>query len=87
MNEALAILDEDDEMLANVQEVTVFPPLNACVDITDEDSVKEDIVQFDDLLGSQLRSPSEIKPPVTFHQMTILHCRIVLEVGNTCRKK
>lgn len=48
-------------MLENVQEVTVFPPVNACADITDEDSGEEDVVQLDNLPGSQLRAPAEIK--------------------------
>lgn len=53
LNEPLAILEEDDELLENVQEVTVSPPFNACADITDEDSSEEDIVKLHNFSGSQ----------------------------------
>lgn len=49
----------------------MFPPVNTCVNITDEDSGEENVVQLDNLPESQLRAPL-----MTFHQITIYYCRI-----------
>lgn len=54
-------MEDDDEMLDNIKEVTIFPPVNACGNITDEDSGDEDVVRIENLPGSQLRAPAEIK--------------------------
>lgn len=55
------MLEDDDEMLDNVKEVTVFPPVNACGDITDEDSGEDDVVQIDNLPGTQLCAAAEVE--------------------------
>lgn len=48
-------------MLDKTKEVTVFLPINACGNITDEDSGNEEVVHIDNLPGSQLSAPAEIK--------------------------
>ncbi|KAJ8947780.1 hypothetical protein NQ318_017053 [Aromia moschata] len=61
LDEALHMLEDDDDILRNIQNITVFPPENACGDITDEDSGNGEEVQIHNLPGSQLRAPSEIQ--------------------------
>ncbi|KAF2880858.1 hypothetical protein ILUMI_25313, partial [Ignelater luminosus] len=48
-------------MLDNIKEVTVFPPVNVCGNITNEDFGYEEVVQIDNLPVSRLRAPAEIK--------------------------
>lgn len=55
------MLEEDENMLNNVRDLTIFPPTNACDDITDEDSGDEDQVHIDNAPASQLSAPSEIR--------------------------
>lgn len=59
MNEALAMLEDDD--LQNLDPtIVLLPPENACGDITDEDSGDENLLEVDNLPASQLRAPAEV---------------------------
>ncbi|KAK9720494.1 hypothetical protein QE152_g22033 [Popillia japonica] len=60
LHEALAMLEEGDELVENVDSVTIFPPNNACADQTDEDSGEEDSTNLNNLPGTQLQAPAEI---------------------------
>lgn len=54
------MLEEGDELVENVDSVTIFPPNNACADQTDEDSGEEDSTNLNNLPGTQLQAPAEI---------------------------
>lgn len=56
------MLEEDDELLKNVDEITIFPPVNTSGgNITNEDSGDGENFQIDNLPVSPLRTPAEIK--------------------------
>lgn len=60
LEEALAMLEDDDFEAEKLQEITIFPPDNATGELTDEDSGDEDIMTINNLPGSQLKAPTEI---------------------------
>lgn len=60
LNEVLAILEDDDDNGNRVEEICIFPPINAADELTDEDSGDEDYLQIDNLPASQLRAPAEV---------------------------
>ncbi|KAB0790447.1 hypothetical protein PPYR_15169 [Photinus pyralis] len=63
LQQALAILEEDDDLVmdeAGEIKITIFPPENACGNVTDEDSGAGDSAILDNLPGSQLPAPAEV---------------------------
>nr|XP_022900637.1 piggyBac transposable element-derived protein 3-like [Onthophagus taurus] len=60
LNEALAMLEEDEEMVGRVENITMLPPINACGNLTDEDSGEEDQMSINNLPGSQLQATVEL---------------------------
>ena len=56
LNEALALIEDDD---MDVDNITIFPPNNACGDITDEDSGDEDYVDINNLPSSVMQNEVE----------------------------
>lgn len=61
LHEALALLEGDEEIGNLADEITIFPPKNACADITDEDSGAEESVNINNLPALQLQAPAEIR--------------------------
>lgn len=62
LNELLQSLEEDDQEFFNRGEIQIAlqPPINACQDLTDEDSGDEDLMNVNNLPGSQLLAEAEI---------------------------
>lgn len=56
----MAMLEDDEDLVANVDSITLMPPINACGSITDNDSGEEDHVSVNNLPGSQLQASAEI---------------------------
>ncbi|XP_045479725.1 piggyBac transposable element-derived protein 2-like [Harmonia axyridis] len=63
LEQALALIE--DESIENVREVAIFPPINACTEVSDEDSGKEDFLDLNNLPGAQLQAPAEIQTEST----------------------
>ncbi|XP_018578332.1 piggyBac transposable element-derived protein 3-like, partial [Anoplophora glabripennis] len=57
LNEALSMLEDQDDVLEQTNDITIFPPQG---DITDEDSGDENVVEMSNLPASQLQAPAEI---------------------------
>ncbi|KAI4468910.1 dihydrolipoyllysine-residue succinyltransferase [Holotrichia oblita] len=60
LNEALAMLDNDVDLVKNIDSLTIFPPENACGNQTQEDSGEENLVNLNNLPLTQLQAPVEI---------------------------
>lgn len=56
----IELLSEDDESGVDSQEITLFPPTNACGDVTDEDSGDDEGVNLDNLPGSLLNAEAQV---------------------------
>ncbi|KNC24912.1 hypothetical protein FF38_03001 [Lucilia cuprina] len=56
LSEALALIEDDD---MDVDNITIFPPNNACGDITDEDSGDEYYVDINNLPSSVMQNEVE----------------------------
>lgn len=57
LHDALLMIEEDD---IEAESLTLLPPINACEDITDEDSGKEDDFDINNLPPSQIQSQAEV---------------------------
>ncbi|XP_071051360.1 piggyBac transposable element-derived protein 3-like [Onthophagus taurus] len=53
-------LDDNDDIVSQVDEITIFPPVNAAADLTDEDSGAENDLTVNNLPASQLQASVEI---------------------------
>lgn len=54
---------EDDEIEAD--SITLLPPVNACGNVTDEDSGDEDLIDINNLPASQMQSQVEVNTRIT----------------------
>lgn len=61
LHEVLDLLEGDEEICNLADEISIFPPNNACADITDEDSGAEESVNINNLPALQLQAPAEIR--------------------------
>ncbi|KAF2894819.1 hypothetical protein ILUMI_11358 [Ignelater luminosus] len=55
-----AMLEDDNDYAERVENNTIFPPVNATSELTDEDSGEEETLSINNLPGSQLHAPPEI---------------------------
>lgn len=62
LHDALSML-EDDEIEAD--SITLLPPVNACGNVTDEDSGDEDLIDINNLPASQMQSQVEVNTRIT----------------------
>ncbi|KAK9753570.1 hypothetical protein QE152_g1969 [Popillia japonica] len=60
LNEALAMIKGEPETTKHIDGIIMFPPTNACADVTDEDSEDENMVSINNLPGSHLEAPAEL---------------------------
>lgn len=62
LNDVLETLEDADDEFSSKGEVQIIlqPPINACGDLTDEDSGDEDVMNINNLPGNQLLSEAEI---------------------------
>ncbi|CAH1967212.1 unnamed protein product [Acanthoscelides obtectus] len=63
LDDILNTLDEDDDvLLPKNQQIGIIlqPPINACQDLTDEDSGDEDLMTIGNLPGTQLMAEAEL---------------------------
>ncbi|KAK9729210.1 hypothetical protein QE152_g16035 [Popillia japonica] len=60
LNEALAMIEDEPETTKHIDGAIIFPPTNACADVTHEDSGDENIVSINNLPGSHLQAPAEL---------------------------
>ena len=62
LHDVLQALEDEDNPLPNYNEINIVlqPPINYCQDLTDEDSCDEDIMNINNLPGTQLRAETEI---------------------------
>ncbi|KAK9679082.1 hypothetical protein QE152_g40313 [Popillia japonica] len=65
LNEALEMVENDEEFQSQVNTITIFPPSTNSGYHTDEDSGDEDLVHINNLSGAQLRAPTEINLRLT----------------------
>ncbi|XP_071051365.1 piggyBac transposable element-derived protein 3-like [Onthophagus taurus] len=54
------MVEDNDDIVSQVDEITIFPPVNAAADLTDEDSGAENDLTVNNLPASQLQAPVEI---------------------------
>lgn len=63
LHEALALIEDED---IDVDNITIFPPNNACGDLTDEDCGDEDCVDINNLPASLMQNEVEIVHKINF---------------------
>ncbi|KAI4464044.1 piggybac transposable element-derived protein 4 [Holotrichia oblita] len=61
LQEALTMIEDDEDFCRKTEEIILYPPVNACEDQTDEDSGDEFDLSLNNLPGSQLGAVSEVK--------------------------
>ncbi|KAK9703447.1 hypothetical protein QE152_g29321 [Popillia japonica] len=61
LQEALSMIEDDEDFCRKTEEIILYPPVNACEDLTDEDSGDEFDLSLNNLPGSQLGAASEVK--------------------------
>ncbi|KAK4877564.1 hypothetical protein RN001_010070 [Aquatica leii] len=59
LNDALVMIEDVHDSARNVNGIVIFPPINACADITDADSGNENTVSINNLSGSHLQAVAE----------------------------
>ncbi|KAF2891796.1 hypothetical protein ILUMI_14377 [Ignelater luminosus] len=60
LENALAMLEDDNDYAERVENIAIFPAVNATSELTDEDSGEEEMLPINNLPGSQLQAPAEI---------------------------
>ncbi|KAK9700913.1 hypothetical protein QE152_g30952 [Popillia japonica] len=61
LQEALSMIEDDEDFCRKTEEIILYPPVNACEDLTYEDSGDEFDLSLNNLPGSQLGAASEVK--------------------------
>ncbi|KAI4472040.1 hypothetical protein MML48_1g12767 [Holotrichia oblita] len=61
VQEALTMIEDDEDFCRKTEEIILYPPVNACDDQTDEDSGDEFGLSLNNLRGSQLDAAFEVK--------------------------